>query len=177
MVVAAAHAIHFPMLNLQSLGSPRSRPARETTADAFAVDIYKFLHEGRLPAGVDRVVLRINETIEVPIGILWEAVNYGGARPWWTCPRCLSRRRFLRVRGDQIACAPCLDLEYHSRWLRWKLARSLRRAARLRSSIGASPLPFSALPPRPRRQPVREYDRIAREIEMLEREMVARKKP
>jgi hypothetical protein len=42
----------------------------------------------------------------------WTPCNYGGARPWWTCPEC--GRRCAIVYGHPFACRRCANLAYKS---------------------------------------------------------------
>jgi integrase len=68
-----------------------------------------------------------------------------------------------------------IDLDNQSRHADWRSARPLRRALRLRRLIGADIVPFSELPPRPRRwhtRPARSWDHIIREIKHCENEVL-----
>lgn len=42
--------------------------------------------------------------------------NFGGVRPWFTCPNCGTRRRklYLPPRAERFACRECYDLGYRS---------------------------------------------------------------
>jgi hypothetical protein len=47
------------------------------------------------------------------VGIEWTPCNYGGQRPWWTCPEC-GRRVAILFGGRKYACRHCHDLTYKS---------------------------------------------------------------
>jgi hypothetical protein len=139
--------------------------------DLPSLDIYEFRKTGGLVSGAAQVVLCIANIGELPISIDWEAVYYGGARPWWLCPECLKRRRFLRVRGGRAACVACFGLVYRRVYWSPLRSRALRRAAKLRARIGADVRPFSAFPSSPRQhRAAKWYARVVEEIRLCERE-------
>jgi hypothetical protein len=147
---------------------------REMASGLPALDVFKFRREGALGANASRVVLNIGNIGVVSIAIDWEAVNYGNARPWWKCPSCSARRRFLRVKDGRVGCTGCFGLSYRSRYDHWAPSRPLRRAVKLRQQLGANTLPFSALPPPPRQyMALAWYNRIAKEIALCEREALS----
>lgn len=127
-----------------------------------SADIFEFLRQGWL-GHADQIVLGING-VAVSVAIEWEETHsiFGGHRPWWRCPDCRARRRWLFIKDGRASCRVCLALTYRSRWMRWAPSRPLRRAAKLRARIGANLQPFSSVP--------RRYNRVAKEIELLERE-------
>jgi hypothetical protein len=141
----------------------------KTVADGLVrLDIFKLGREVGLGAEADRVALDIGVG-EVTARLDWESVFFGGARPWFLCPACSARRRFLHVKDGHVVCRGCANLAYASRHELWAGARSLRRAAKLRRLIGA--VAFGDLPPRPRQHMAAKwYDRIVREIRLCERE-------
>jgi hypothetical protein len=144
---------------------------REMASGLPALDVFKFHREGALGLTAARVVLNIANIGELLVAIDWEGVNYGGARPWWRCPKCSVRRRFLRVKDGCVGCTGCFGLSYRSRYDHWAPSRPLRRAVRLRQQLGADTLPFSELPPPPRQHKAAKwYTRIAEEIRLCERE-------
>jgi len=61
----------------------------------------------------------------VRVEVEYTACTFGGARPWWRCPCCASRRGLLYVWGMTVACRRCLRLVYRSQWRR---SRSRLRA-------------------------------------------------
>jgi hypothetical protein len=82
------------------------------------------------------------------------------ARPWFVCPDCLQRRRYLYEKDGVFTCKICAGLEHacRHRW-RWSV---LSRVRKLRRRIGAADLsPGSPLPPPPRHPSTRaRYDRL-----------------
>jgi hypothetical protein len=150
--------------------SSSSRSVREVASAFVAIDV----HEFHFAPGTARAVLRIDGAGKVTIPITWEPTGsiFGGIRCWWKCPTCASRRRFLRLKGNRVGCVPCLGLAYSSRCVRWKAARSLHRAQRLRERLGADRRLFSPLPSHPR--PVRGYTRLIEELRLCERELLGK---
>jgi hypothetical protein len=142
---------------------PRCRP---TTADLPAVDIYQPYRSGVLARGATRLVLTVGD-VAATVSIAWELTTgyVIGIRPWFMCPACSARRRFLRVQGSRVACAPCLGATYRSRHV-LKSSRPLRRALRLRRQIGAVEVLFGELPAGPR------HARVTAEIKLCEAELV-----
>jgi hypothetical protein len=173
----------------------RPRTPRMTTSDLLAVDIFKLHRAGGLVVGAvtrchwphpaapldvivkaehDAVTLSIAGAAEVSVRIEWELTTYfAGVRPWWACPRCLARRRFLHMQDGRVGCRgqQCFGLAYRSRCEFWSSSRALRRALALRRKLGAAVQPFGELPPRPRQHMAAKwYDRIVAEIRICERE-------
>jgi hypothetical protein len=144
-------------------------------ADGLArADIFSLHRAGLTGVEADRIVLGTGAG-EVVVLLDWESVHFGGARPWFLCPGCSSRRRFLRLYDGRIGCTACLGLIYASPYRRWTGSLPLRRAARLRRRLGIDVTPFSAIPSRPRRwstRPSRKWESIAREIERCEAEVL-----
>jgi hypothetical protein len=55
------------------------------------------------------------EAITERIGIEWTPCNYGGARPWWSCPQCDRRCVIVYARGARpFMCRLCADLTYET---------------------------------------------------------------
>lgn len=55
--------------------------------------------------------------VEYEVPIEWTECTYGGARPWFRCPECDTRRGKLYKHsggGDRFLCRECLDLIYES---------------------------------------------------------------
>jgi hypothetical protein len=61
--------------------------------------------------------------------------NYGGERPWFSCPGCRKRRGVLYSVNGRFRCRQCHDLAYSST-REDTLDRSIRHADRLRKRIG-----------------------------------------
>lgn len=55
---------------------------------------------------------RTDQAITEHIAIEWTPCNYGGARPWWCCPRCGGRCAI--VYGHPFACRRCANLSDRS---------------------------------------------------------------
>ena len=80
--------------------------------------------------------------------------NYGGERPWFTCPNCGGRCAVLYA-GERFWCRSCHALNYqcqmeHGEWA------GLRRVNRARKRLKADTL---GTPPRPKGMWRRIYDR------------------
>jgi hypothetical protein len=81
----------------------------------------------------------------------------GVDRPWWSCPLCSARCRFVYLSGGTIACRRCLRLDYASRHLR-RQTPGVGRVERLRRKLGdCEARPFAPLPVRVRRGRSRAY--------------------
>jgi hypothetical protein len=136
-------------------------------------DIFRLRRQGLLGCEVPSITLGVTR-----VELDWEPANYGNSRPWFLCPECGARRRFLHLRNDRLACRICLDLAYPSRHACWKSAHQLRRAVLLRLRIGASTQPFGDLPPRPRHSmAAQRYDRIVGEILLCQAELLGSTAP
>jgi hypothetical protein len=46
------------------------------------------------------------------LALTWTPCNYGGRRPWWTCPACGGRCRFVYLAGERFTCRRCARLTY-----------------------------------------------------------------
>lgn len=60
------------------------------------------------------------------------ACNYGGARPWFTCPRCRRRVAVLYLRGARFTCRHCGNIVYSSQsedliGRTWRVQQKLER--------------------------------------------------
>lgn len=40
--------------------------------------------------------------------------GFGGSRPFWLCPACVERRRYLYLTGDVFLCRKCAQVNYKS---------------------------------------------------------------
>jgi hypothetical protein len=153
------------------LGRPGSR--RPATVDVPMIDVFELHRTGNLGRG-PTVTLTIGGVGKVMVSLAWELTtgHCVGARPWFTCPICSARRRFLHLQGNRLGCRECFRLAYRSRTVRWASSRPLRRAMRLRARLGAAGL-FTPFPACPRwNWAGKQYDRITREIELCERELI-----
>jgi hypothetical protein len=154
--------------NMNCFGRPRT--AKRMADGLVAIDIFKFNKVGALGSEAASVMLN-----KVQVSIDWELANYGSARPWFICPTCGTRRRFLRLDGDHIGCTGCLGLTYASRCRRWAGARTLRRAVRLRRRLGIDEHPFALIPAKPRgwrTRPARSWAVLVAELMRCESEVL-----
>jgi hypothetical protein len=60
---------------------------------------------------------------------------YGGARPWFTCPRCARRVALLYLRGGDFACRHCKRVAYSSQ-SDDALDRLWRRQSKIETRLG-----------------------------------------
>jgi len=95
--------------------------------------------------------------------------NYGGARPWFRCPGCQTRRGVLFSVGGRFRCRACHTLAYSST-REDAHERSIRRCAALRMRLGGrSDQPVWTIPGKPEGMSWRRYrqlaDRLLHEIE------------
>jgi len=49
------------------------------------------------------------------VSIDWTICTYGGTRPWFRCPACGRRARFLYLARQHFVCRTCAKLTYRSR--------------------------------------------------------------
>jgi hypothetical protein len=61
--------------------------------------------------------------------------RFGGRRPWFLCPRCISRVALLYLRGQRWSCRKCCDLAYQSE-LEAKGHRGQMKARKIRARLG-----------------------------------------
>ncbi len=76
--------------------------------------------------------------------------RYGGARPSFLCPGCLSRRAVLYSLGGLFRCRGCHGLAYGST-REGRPERMIRRAAEVRRRLGGKPWPGASGSRRPSR--------------------------
>ncbi len=80
------------------------------------------------------------------VAIVWDEPMPRLARPFFECPICSNKCRFLHLRGSTIGCRKCLGLDYSMRHINRQVP-ALARVVRLRRKLGDCPtVPFSALP-------------------------------
>jgi len=130
--------------------------------DGVAFDLALGEPVGHIHATVGTGKLTIgNQTIAL-------AVNAVTGCRVFTCPSCARGCYHLHYVADAWACRHCHGLKYPCRsfaqLVRWA------RVQRLRKRLGASPEPFTPLPPM--RLQARRQWRIAREIRALEEELI-----
>jgi hypothetical protein len=102
------------------------------------------------------------------VALTWDTPMEGVDRPWFACPVCSRRCRYVYLRAT-IACARCHQLQNASRHLR-RQTPGVGRVERLRARLGDCPLqPFASLPTRIRRGRSRRYhDRLVEAIQAEE---------
>jgi hypothetical protein len=125
------------------------------SGDHLALDVQTLHRLGKIDWGASSVALRVaGKAMHVSLDWL------PGRGPRAVCPNCDARRRRLYAVGEVLGCYGCLPP--------WDCAARgdpLSRAVRLRKQLGAEPLPFGELPPRPRyRWAVPLYDRLVAQI-------------
>ena len=98
----------------------------------------------------NRLELHMDGGAGVTVSIEWMPCRYGGARPWFRCPRCETRRGRLHYVAGAWACRVCCDLRYRSQ--RQRLPdRRLDRAHRIRRDVLRQEGHFIVGDPWPRR--------------------------
>lgn len=70
------------------------------------------------------------------VSITHTACTYGGARPWFMCPRCDRRAGVLFMRSGRFMCRDCGRVAYASQ-SEDEAARTWRRQSKLESRLGA----------------------------------------
>lgn len=103
------------------------------------------------------------QPVSEDIGLEETPCHYGGARPWFRCPRCQSRRRVLYSVGGRFLCRLCHDLAYTST-REDAQARSARRIAALHARLGSAGCDLYAIPSRPAGMQGVTYRRITGEL-------------
>jgi hypothetical protein len=106
------------------------------------------------------------------IAIVWDEPMPGVGRPWFECPACLRKCRYLYLRNN-IACARCHRLQNASRHLR-RQTPGVGRVERLRRKLGGRDIrPFASLPAC-RRGRSREYhERLVAQIHAEEAKLLS----
>lgn len=118
-------------------------PQRRTVEEvAFALDVRKLGRAGYVTPGADVVAFRYRQAGEetsASLPIEWTPCNYGGERPWFSCPRCERRAAILySLTGAEMRCRTCLGLTYPTR--RLSVADRLEhRARKLYARAGTHP--------------------------------------
>src|SRR5262245_23983046 len=102
------------------------------------------------------------------VPVVWDEPMAGAGRPWFECPACGRRCRYVYLR-DVIACRTCHRLDYASRHLH-RSVPGVHRVMRWRRMIGVDPHPFAAIPKRPRHHT--RFHRIAARIRAEESKLV-----
>jgi hypothetical protein len=108
---------------------------------------------------------------QYPIWIQRTECNFGGTRPWWSCPRCGERvgKLYLPPGEYEFRCRHCHDFGYTSSRASGCDDRTLRlRYNRIRKKLGAEPChPNSmeaGIPDRPKGMHEETYYDLIREL-------------
>ena len=92
------------------------------------------------------------------LGVTWTHPNYGGERPWWTCPSCSRRCAIVYALGvNPFVCRLCSSLTYvtaQSDGFTRAMRKSVERKRRLGWEIGK---PF---PTKPKGMHWRTWERL-----------------
>ena len=107
------------------------------------------------------------------ISITYTPCHYGGARPWFGCPRCGQRCAKLYFCEGSFLCRKCHGLGYRSQ-LEASGERPRLIAQRIRRSLGASGNLLVPFPPKPPKMHWRTYFRIRERGERYEARAMAR---
>jgi hypothetical protein len=161
-------------------GNPHHVPLERFTAEHSCVDVFVLRREGLLVVGASAWLetkhggSRLEAREVGKIFIDGEPVVLGSHPIWpWAsvflCPQCQqTRQKLFRVAG-RWACYRCHGLTHASRHVH-RTIPGWHRLMRLRRKIGADPVPFTPIAPRPVSH--RKYWRIVREIRALEAGLV-----
>lgn len=103
-------------------------------------------------------------------------VHLGGARQWFRCPRCSRLAAKIygspRAGGPAFTCRSCKRIAYPSQ-NEDKRYLSVRRAQRIRESLGGSPNLTLSFPPKPKGMHRTTYDRAHATAMALEQRSLA----
>ena len=131
----------------------------------------------------DRVVLSYRhrrglggewEDVRKPVTLEWTPCNFGGERPWFTCPGagCGRRVAVLYGPGKYFLCRHCYDLCYESQ-REDKKDRALRRAQKIRERLGGSRSMMEPFRERPKGMHHDTYMKLFWELHEAEMEHLA----
>lgn len=128
------------------------------------VDVWALHRSGERPGGCQAGGPSLGE-ISGNFGISWDRPMDRCWRPWWTCPSCQGRARYLYA--PNWLCRRCAKLEYLSQ--HGKLGQA--RIVWFHKRLDASPHPLDPLPSRPAHH--RRFHRLAAQIEAAESRLIA----
>ncbi len=75
-----------------------------------------------------------NEIIKYTVPLTFTPCNYGGQRPWFTCPKCGKRSGKLYLHGKYFLCRYCHNLAYASQGEDVQF-RLMRKAKKIREKL------------------------------------------
>jgi hypothetical protein len=73
--------------------------------------------------------------IDDRVELIYKPCNFGGARPWFQCPRCARQVAQLYMRAGRFACRHCQRVAYSSQ-AEDVLDRTWRKQERLEAKLG-----------------------------------------
>ncbi|WP_053773232.1 hypothetical protein [Halorubrum tropicale] len=131
-------------------GSPSGTASWETDDETVATIGWRYF------SGRDGFLLRyttgggqLREPTDVSdfVGLEYTPANFGGERPWFTCPGCRTRRGKLYKppHRDRFRCRECHDLLYESQTYTSKLAEPFDEADRAKERVQQEGLTEDAL--------------------------------
>lgn len=74
-------------------------------------------------------------SISERVALIYKPCNFGGARPWFQCPRCARQVAVLYMRSGRFACRHCQRVSYSSQ-SEDEMARTWREQRRIEEKIG-----------------------------------------
>ena len=108
------------------------------------------------------------ESIEEYVNLTWTPCNFGGHRPWFTCPGiiggrvCGRRVGKLYVAGQYFLCRHCYNLAYESQ-RESRCYRYLHRAQDIKRRLGGDPSSLAPFPAKPKGMHWKTYLRLVQE--------------
>lgn len=141
-------------------GSGRSRLTRRATVAEFGrLDVRYARRVGAIVDGAELLALAENT-----YRLAWSPCQFGGARPWWICPRCGERAAILYLASVRMLgqCRRCLRLAYPSQGdgVVGVVDRAFARAAAAKRRVGGGYSAAGDFPPRPRGMHRLTYERL-----------------
>lgn len=106
----------------------------------------------------------IHDGRDLPVGIAFTPLHFGGGRRWLVCPCCQSRRQALYIAITMLACRECLGLRYESQHEN-RRQRAFRSADKLRVTLGWQAGIINPIGPKPWGMHWATYERIVGEID------------
>lgn len=162
---------HLARLGLIVPGAVRSLAVAWSRGDEPAGDILVRYDDGRPHEVVLEYRVRKEDDeawrpVRESVGLDRTPCPYGGKRPWFLCPRCLSRRAVLFGLGGRFRCRACHGLAYPST-REGTADRHRRRADELRRRLGGKPGDL-LVPRKPKGMHRRTYERLAADLRARE---------
>jgi hypothetical protein len=118
-------------------------------------------HGGCLTGSDKAAILVATETGERTIQIEWEEIVHGRRRPWFRCPQCLRRCRY--VFPPECGCVQCLKLD---NLVRHTKMPAMHKVYKLRQMLGNDDVAFTPIPRRKAHH--KAYNRLRARILLAE---------